>query len=74
MQTEIHGLDEATSKELGQFARDLAQDRASPEETATFFQLLKKRIGPESAKAIALGLKDVATSVIAEVIVKAMTR
>lgn len=74
MQTEIHTLDENTAAELARFAKDVAQDKATPEEASTFGQWFKKRAGVESARAVGGALKDVATSLVAEVIVKVMMR
>jgi hypothetical protein len=72
MQSEIHSLDEATTEALARFAQDVAQDKATPEEASTFGQWFRKKAGLESARAVGGALKEIATSVISEVIVKVM--
>ncbi|MGZ3523081.1 MAG: DUF2321 domain-containing protein [Vulcanimicrobiaceae bacterium] len=72
MQSEIHDLDEATSSALTEFAEDVARDRATPEEAATFGQWFRKKAGPEAARAVGGVLKDIATSTIADIIRKSM--
>jgi hypothetical protein len=72
MQSEIHQLDDATAKELARFAQDVAQHKATPAEVSTFGQWFRIKAGIESARAVGAALKDIATSVISEVIVKVM--
>jgi hypothetical protein len=74
MQAEIHALDEATAAELLAFTERVATDQATPGEASTFGQWFKKRAGGESARAVGGALKEIATSIISEVIVKVMMK
>jgi hypothetical protein len=71
MQAEIHALDEETTLKVVNFVQSVAEERATAEETATIGQWLRKKAGSETVKAIGYAIKDLATSVIADVITKA---
>jgi hypothetical protein len=72
LQAETYALDVTSERELTQFAKAVADKRVTPQEAATFGAWFKKKFGSDAARAVGGALKDVATSVIADAINKAM--
>lgn len=72
MQAEIHALDEPTRDELVAFTERVAVGSATADEATTFGQWFRKKAGPEAAKAVGGAFKEIASSVIAAAIQKAM--
>jgi hypothetical protein len=72
MQAETYALDEKTTSELVAFAELVATNQATKEEASTFGLWFKKKAGKEAAIAVGGILKDVATSVVSDIIRKTM--
>jgi hypothetical protein len=74
MQADLHSFDPAVTKTLDEFVLAVAEDRATPEETATFSQWLRKKTGPEAVRSVGGVLKEISSSALAETIEETMLR